>query len=78
MDQKHPQKADPHQKSFQSRSQSENKSCLNSEMLKTIRLPKNLKNLNNGLLPQKNYYDLSENQACDTPTDGVKQQQKDA
>ena len=33
-------------------------------MLKTIRLPKNLKRLNNGLLPQKkygNFIDLSEN-----------------
>jgi hypothetical protein len=33
------------------RSQSENKSCLNHEMLGTIRLPKNLGNLNNGMLP---------------------------
>ncbi len=47
-------------KSTSYRSHSENKSCLNHEMLGTIRLPKNLGNLNNGMLPQQNYMSFSE------------------
>ena len=41
------------------RSQSENRGCLKEEMLATICLPKNLGNLNRGMLPQKNYMDMS-------------------
>ena len=57
----HPFSSGKEEKQKKGRSASEN-GPKNSEMLQTIRLPSNIKNLNKGMLPKNNYENLEKNE----------------